>query len=244
MKIEQEIRLGMRTVHKIMRELNMSPHGKAGLLVTYCGLDGCGKSTQIALLKDYLKQLHLPVLLTKQPTDFIRQSAIFRTYMDRPDHTAYEYRSLSLLAAGDRVQHAAKVILPHLDKKEIVISDRYFYSCLANLRARGYEQDQWIYEIAQCIPEPDLAVFLDVDVETAIERIRGRAEEKDRYIDIPLQHRLRANYMDIAKRSHGVLLPGHLTITEIFENIKARIEPLLMQKCFCEQEAVACLKEN
>ena len=62
---------------------------------------------------------------------------------------------------------------------------------LANLCARGYERDRWIYEIAkQSIPAPDLAFFLDVPVETAVARVRQRPEEKDRYIDMELQNKL------------------------------------------------------
>jgi len=81
------------------------------------------------------------------------------------------------------LQHVSKVIEPELQKGNIVISDRYFYSCLANLRARGFEQDGWIYEIAKSVIEPDIAFFFDVPVETAVARVRKRPEEK---IDISI----------------------------------------------------------
>ena len=135
-----------------MEALNMKPHGGKGRLITFCGLDGCGKSTMIRRTEAYLTSLGYPVLLTKQPTDFVRRSDIFRTYMDAENHDAYDYRSLSLLAASDRVQHGNRVVLPALLAGKTVVSDRYFYSCLANLRARGYEDDRRIYEVAQSIP--------------------------------------------------------------------------------------------
>ena len=47
-----------------------------------------------------------------------------------------------------------KVVLPELKKGKIVICDRYFYSCLANLRARGYINDEWIYEISENLRSP------------------------------------------------------------------------------------------
>ena len=155
-------------------------HPYAGRLITFCGLDGCGKTTMIKWLKDYLAKKAGPekIMLTKQPTPFIRQSAIFRNFMDESAHDAYDYRSLSLLAAGDRIQHSNKEIVPALRKGKWVISDRYFYSCLANLRARGYREDRWIYEIAEYIPKPDIAFFLDVGVDEAIRRVRSREEEK------------------------------------------------------------------
>ena len=84
-----------------MRKLQMRPNLTRGLLITFCGLDGCGKTTLMERLVSELGE-DTPVLVTKQPTDFVRQSAIFRTYMDSPNHDAYDYRSLSLLAASDQ----------------------------------------------------------------------------------------------------------------------------------------------
>jgi dTMP kinase len=121
----------------------------------------------------------------------MRNTEIFRTFMDCPDNSAYEYRSLSLMAAADRIQHANKFILPALRQGKVVICDRYIYSCLANLRARGYINDEWIYEISESIPKPDMAFFLDLPVETAVHRVKQREKEKDRYIDIQLQYRLK-----------------------------------------------------
>ena len=160
-----------------MSTLNMRPNKTKGHLFTFCGLDGCGKTTMLTMLKQELEQKY-EVFLTKQPTDAVRQSDIFRTYMDSPDHDAYDYRSLSLLAASDRLQHVSKVIAPQMEGGNIVISDRYFYSCLANLQARGFVQDKWIYEIAESVVKPDVAFFFDVPVETAVARVRSRGRRR------------------------------------------------------------------
>ena len=187
--------------------LKLAEKGCKGRLITFCGLDGCGKTTQIARLAAYLEGRGVPVFLTRQPTDFVRNTTIFRGYMDTPDHAPYVYRALSLLCAADRVQHSNRVILPKLEEGYTVISDRYFYSCLANLRARGYRRDRWIYEIAAEIPRPDLAFFLDVEVDIAVRRVRARAAERDRYIDLALQHRLREEYRALAaEEGHGIML--------------------------------------
>lgn len=79
--------------------LLMKPHKTHGMLITFCGLDGCGKSTLIRMLSNTLEEHSIPLLLTKQPTDAMRKTEIFRTYMDEPDHSRYEYRSLSLMTA-------------------------------------------------------------------------------------------------------------------------------------------------
>lgn len=212
-------------------KLQMRENEYSGKLITFCGLDGCGKTTQIKLLTQYLEEKGDQVFLTKQPTDFVRKSEIFRTYMDMPNHDSFDYRALSLLCASDRVQHSNLVITEKLKEGYTVISDRYFYSCLANLKARGYEQDNWIYEIAKSIPKPDVAFFLDIDVDTAIKRVRSRIDEKDRYIDVPLQHGLRKQYLTIAKENNGTVISTVNTEKQCFETIRREVEKRCLKAC-------------
>ena len=209
-----------------MKKLNMRGNNTKGLLITFCGLDGCGKTTMMnRLIKDLEKSNIL--FVTKQPTNYVRQSEIFRTYMDSPDHDAFDYRSLSLLAASDRLQHVSKVIEPEMSKGKIVVSDRYFYSCLANLRARGYKEDAWIYEIAQSVIKPDIAFFFDVPVETAVARVRKRPEEKDRYIDMDLQYKLRNEYINICKANEGILISTENSKEESYKQVKQAAERVI-----------------
>ena len=210
-----------------MEPLRMKKSPYSGLLITFCGLDGCGKTTMLKKLVSDL-EVNYDVFVTKQPTNAVRNSDIFRTYMDNPDHSAYDYRSLSLLAASDRLQHVNKVIVPALQEGKIVISDRYFYSCLSNLLARGFEQDQWIYEISESVINPDIAFFFDASVETAVSRVRARPEEKDRYIDLDLQYKLRENYLGICKANGGFLIsteqPLENTYLQMRNIVKHRLE--------------------
>ena len=213
-----------------MEKLNMRPNTTRGYLITFCGLDGCGKTTMINLLEKELKGRY-DLYITKQPTDFVRKSDIFRTYMDQPIHDAYDYRSLSLLAASDRLQHVNKVIEDELRKGKVVLCDRYFYSCLANLRARGFKNDKWIYEIAESVIEPDVAFFLETPVDIAVNRVRNRIEEKDRYIDMDLQYRLQNEYLDICDLNKGVLVPTNLPIEESYQIIKKAVERIVDNEC-------------
>lgn len=209
-----------------MKKLNMCSNESNGFLFTFCGLDGCGKTTMLTRLITELENDY-DIFMTKQPTTAVRESKIFRTYMDCPNHDSYDYRSLSLLAASDRLQHVNKVIKPQLEKGKIVISDRYFYSCLANLRARGFEQDKWIYEIAQSVIKPDISFFFDVPVDIAIKRVRSRPEEKNRYIDIELQHRLRDEYIKICRANNGVLISTEIPLEESYEIVKNEVRKVL-----------------
>lgn len=214
-----------------MKKLDMRKNTTPGYLITFCGLDGCGKTTMMQRLiadleKDY------PIFVTKQPTNAVRKSDIFRTYMDSPNHDAFDYRSLSLLAASDRLQHVNKVIEPEMETGKIVLSDRYFYSCLANLRARGFESDNWIYEIAESVINPDISFFFDVPVEEAIARVRRRPAEKDRYIDIDLQHRLREEYIDICISNGGILVPTTQPKEKCYEIVKNAVKEMLHHENF------------
>lgn len=209
-----------------MKALNMRPNTTDGFLLTFCGLDGCGKTTILTKLKAELEAQY-PVFLTKQPTDTVRKSEIFRNYMDCTDHSAFDYRSLSLLAASDRLQHGSKVIEPAMNEGKIVISDRYFYSCLANLRARGFEKDEWIYEIAESVVRPDIAFFFEVPVETAVRRVRGRPEEKGRYIDMDLQYKLHDQYIEICRANNGVLVPTDIAVEESYDIVRKEVERVI-----------------
>ena len=209
-----------------MKPLNMRPNETSGYLISFCGLDGCGKTTMLTRLEKELGE-KFPTFMTKQPTNAVRESDIFRTYMDNPDHDAYDYRSLSLLAASDRLQHVNKVVEPQMARGKVVISDRYFYSCLANLRARGFENDKWIYEIAKSVVKPDVAFFFDVPVETAVKRVRSRIEEKDRYIDMELQYKLRDEYIKICRANNGVLISTEMPIEDCYAIVKREVERVM-----------------
>lgn len=210
-------------------KLEMNNEKLKGRLITFCGLDGCGKTTQIRLLHDWMSSAGFDVYLTKQPTDFVRNSQIFRTYMDNENKEGYDYRALSLLCASDRIQHTSGIICEKLREGKTVICDRYFYSCPANLWARGYEADLWIYEIAKYIHKPDISFFLDISVDKAVSRVRRRPDERDRYIDIALQHKLKENYLKIAAENGGIIISTETNPKESFEKIKSHVKKIIQK---------------
>ena len=209
-----------------MKALPMRKNDSKGKLITFCGLDGAGKSTMIELLTVYLKSRGKSFFLTKQPTDFVRNSDIFRNFQDSADHRGYDYLSLSLLAAADRVQHTSQVIQPQLDEVDYVISDRYIYSCLANLHARGYQDDGWLYDVSRAIIRPDLAFFINVPISQAVERVRRRPQEKDRYIDMAFQEKLRSEYLEMAEWDNGCLIDGTMPMRAEYADMIREIEKL------------------
>ena len=95
------------------------------------------------------------------------------------------------------------------------------------MRARGFENDKWIYEIAQSVIQPDVAFFFDVPVEKAVARVRSREAEKDRYIDMRLQDRLREEYLKICKANNGVLVSTEMSVEESYKVVKEAVERVM-----------------
>ena len=85
-------------------------------------------------------------------------------------------------------------------------------------------EDRWIYEISSHIVKPDIAFFIDAEVETAIARVRSRKEERNKYIDIDLQHRLRKEYLKIAADNDGIIINADMSVDEMFSIIRDTIQ--------------------
>lgn len=216
--------------------LKFSSESFPGIFITFCGLDGTGKTTLICRLSEKLQEMNYKVFCTYQPSREVRQSTLFRQFVDTNNHEGLEYRSLSLLTVSDRVQHSTQVILPRLKKGEIVISDRYFYSALVNLRARGYKEDKWIYEIASYLPRPDIAFFLDIDFDLSLQRIRQRSNEKDKWIDIEFNKLLKEEFIHVSNISDGIIVDSSGNPDVTFETIWKYVEVILKEKA----DGVSC----
>ncbi|MFI1417018.1 dTMP kinase [Streptomyces sp. NPDC020731] len=154
-----------------------------GFLLVIEGTDGAGKSTLLAQVSERLRTAGRDVLTTFQPTPAVRAHDAFtglsETGGDLDDH----YRALYLLTLGDRLHHVQAVMLPHLRQGGTVVCDRYVYTTMANIIARGQEFEGWFTEAAGHLPRPDLSVLVHCPVEHAVARIRTRPEEAERPID-------------------------------------------------------------
>lgn len=195
-----------------------------GMLITFDGLDGTGKTTLINMLHDKLRSLGYEIFLMKHPTDAVRKHEFFKRIVSSSDLTGFEYRSLSLLSVSDFLQNSLHLILPKLKNGYVVIYDRYFYTTLANLRARDYREDKWIYEIANYIPSPDIAFFLDVAFDLTIKRIRERPNEKEKWINMEFEKIKQDEYKYICNISNGILVDSSTDPIETFKHIWNSIE--------------------
>lgn len=191
-----------------MRKLKLRKNPYKGKLIVFEGTDGAGKTTLISLTKKYLEEKNGigSVLCVKQPTDLSRKTKLFQKMMYCCKHEDINYRAVQLLTMSDRMQHGFEVIEPALKAGKTVICDRYIYTSLANMLARGYRDEKWFYEAAKHLLKPDLAFLAYANPLMAIERIKSRPDECDRHLDEPLLLRVAGEFLGMAKGEGFVVL--------------------------------------
>jgi dTMP kinase len=144
-----------------------------GLFIVFEGIDGTGKSTQLHLLAEKLRQLGYAVVATREPTNGPFGQKIRELFIDRG--TVSQEEELELFIA-DRNQHVREVIAPALADGCVVICDRYYLSTIAYQGANGMDTDL-ILRKNEDFPVPDLAIILEIDPAQGIHRIRNQRNE-------------------------------------------------------------------
>lgn len=149
-----------------------------GIFIAFEGGDGSGKSTQVRLLADRLRQEGQDVLLTREPggTDVGER---LRSLVLDPEHAPIDAVTEALIFAASRSAHVRQLITPALAAGRTVLTDRYVDSSVAYQgagRALGADTVAGINEWATGGLQPDLTVLLDVDTATASTRRAARAQ--------------------------------------------------------------------
>lgn len=148
---------------------------KRGWLVVFEGIDGGGKSTQVARLAGALRAAGHDVIETREPTDGPVGRRI-RAMAASGEAVAPEQELAWFLE--DRAEHVAQVIEPGLAAGRVVVSDRYTLSTVAYQGARGLDWRTLLAESERRFPLPDLAVLLEIDPAAGLART-GRRPDTD-----------------------------------------------------------------
>ena len=171
-----------------------------GLFITFEGGDGCGKTTQIKLLDEYLRNKGYKTLLTREPGSKglgVKLREILLNYDGDVSPTCE-----SFLFLADRAQHVDCIIKPALDDGVIVLCDRHTDSTVAYQgygRGLDLEQIHKLNKIATGGLKPDLTIVLDVDVETSQARV-GAEKDRMESAGIEFFERVRQGFLEIAKQ--------------------------------------------
>lgn len=172
---------------------------KKGLFITFEGADGCGKTTQLNLLKEYLEKNGYNVLVTREPGGK-GLGEKFREILLNYDGVVSE-RCESFLFLADRAQNIDTIVKPAIESGKIVLCDRHIDSSVAY---QGYGRGLNIEEIKQLNTLatggllPDLTLVFDIDIETSMKRV---GKEKDRMESAGNEffNRVRNGYLELAK---------------------------------------------
>ncbi len=151
------------------------PAMSRGRFITFEGGEGTGKSTQIALLADWLRAIGRTVLVTREPGGTQVAEAVRAVLLD-PSMEPDGLTELFLLEAARR-DHVERVVRPALDRGDVVLSDRYADSSTVYqgmVRGIGVERVEALNRIATEGLEPDLTLVLDLDHESGLNRARSR----------------------------------------------------------------------
>jgi dTMP kinase len=192
--------------------------------LSFEGIDGCGKSTQLQLLRDYLTEHKQQVTATREPGGTELAEAI-RNYLLHSTQPLASRTELLLFGAA-RAQHVEEIIRPALQRGDWVLSDRFADSSLA-YQGGGLGMDtdfiRTMNAFATGALQPHLTLLFDVDVEVALAR---RAREKNDRIEArgrEFQERVRQAFLEAARGEpqRVKVLPAQATPAEIHQNVLA-----------------------
>jgi dTMP kinase len=209
-----------------------------GAFITFEGIEGSGKSTQISRLLQHLSEQRRPVRLTREPGGTPIGDQVRRILLD-PANRLLDPTAELLLYAASRAQHLREVILPELEAGRIVLCDRFSDATMAY---QGYGRGlsiPTIRELDRIVTvglRPALTILLDLTVEMGLGRARGRNtsqglldEARFENEDLVFHNRVRDGYLRLAQEE-----PGRIRIVnaarppeEIQEDVRKIVDEVL-----------------
>lgn len=180
-----------------------------GIFITFEGTEGCGKTTQIQLLRDYFESRKRECVLTREPGGTALAEKIRNLLLDAKSDAKIFPKAELLLFEAARAQHVDELIRPSLEAGKVVISDRFFDSSLAYQgSARGLGKDLVkkanALAVGDCIP--DLTILLDLPASEGLARAKRRdADFSDRMGSEKLEfyESVRRGFLEIAMENPG-----------------------------------------
>ncbi|HEY3026143.1 MAG TPA: dTMP kinase [Pyrinomonadaceae bacterium] len=210
----------------------------AGAFITFEGIDGSGKSTQLRLIASVLRLQGLEVVTTREPGGTTLGQRLRAALLDAQEQV--DPLAELLVFAADRAQHVRRHLRPAIDTNHVVLSDRYADSTVAFQGAgRGFDENL-INEIVQLATEglkPDLTLLFDLPVAECIARTRRRHEGKNKgdrldAEDIEFHTRVRDAYLRIAaaEPERVRLIDASGAVQETHQLVMDIVVPFLKQR--------------
>lgn len=201
-----------------------------GLFITFEGADGCGKTTQLNLLKDYLINTGYNVVVTREPGGKGLGEKIREILLNYDGEVSNQCESFLFLA--DRAQNIDITVKPAIKQGTIVLCDRHIDSTVAYQGyGRGLDIDEInkLNNLATNGLKPDLTLVFDVDIQTSMKRV---GDEKDRMESSGIEffNKVRNGYLELAKNEPDRIkvIDSTQTIEKVHSDVINVVEKLLV----------------
>jgi dTMP kinase len=209
--------------------MTLKSEAKHGRFLSFEGIEGCGKTTQIAILSEYLTKRSIPFTVTREPGGTAVGEAI-RKILLNSETIHLTAASELLLFYASRSQNIAEKIIPALDRGEVVICDRFYHASMAYQGfGRGIPMD-FINKLTDLVCgdyRPEITLLLDIAPEIGLSRARARNEQKasneGRFEeeDVAFYTKIRQGYLELAKHDpkRMKVIPADRGIEEIHRDV-------------------------
>ncbi len=201
----------------------------SGLLITVEGIEGCGKSTQIQKLQQYLDSKSFDVILTREPGGTPISESIRDILLDVKNSEMASITELLLYQAA-RAQHTAQLILPAIEKGQVVLCDRFIDSTSAYQGAgRGIDNEivRKLNEIATCGLLPNLTIVIDLPAQEGLARaLSNRQSDRIEQECLDFHKSVRKEFLKLAQREpHRIhVVDGSDSVEAVAKAIEAIVD--------------------
>ncbi len=218
-----------------------------GLFVTFEGIEGSGKTTQIRKAGDYLSKKNVPFVLTGEPGGTPLGNELRKILLDKTGLTLSRRAEL-LLFAADRAQHIEEVIEPSLKEGKVVLCDRFSDATIA-YQGYGRKQDirsiRVVCDFASRSLVPDMTLLFDISAEKGLNRVTNRAHKmgnvprEDRFEKehLKFHETIRNGYLILARENPNRfrLIDASKDVDTIHREVRIHLEGLIERQGYAVQ---------
>jgi len=203
-----------------------------GYFISFEGIDGSGKSTQIKKLARFLKNLNFDVIITREPGGSVGGEEI-RNLLLQGQVDRWSAETEILLFTAARRDHLERIILPAIDDGKIVLCDRFTDSTRMYQGMRGPNLRNLVDMLNEKVikHDPDLTIIIDIDPEISLKRAKSRKTAEERFEDfgVELQMKMRKGFIELAKEfSNRIeLVNGQQSVDRLAQDICSLVKAKL-----------------